>query len=202
MMSQGHGVVETIKDRAWTNLVFYSFKLEGDNEWYSIGTTSPTFSEGQTITFQWEIDKKGYRAAKPRTIQVSAASGNPATVASSPSPTSTAGGGTKQSKDGYWEAKDVHQKTVVEPRISYAASRHDAVALVSAAIAADAIGFGTTARGKRLGQLIQYVEQVTDEFFLSSMRADAHLKELLEEAAEKERAIEVSEEVRAEDIPF
>jgi hypothetical protein len=154
------------------DILLYSFQIEGDKRYFRTGQDEPTFDEGDAIAFVvdtqkgnkvWldsveEIDEEDVqKAPKPRRSSRSAGRKSEGTR--------TKSGGKSMTKDGYWEAKDEYQKAVVEPRITFAASRKDAVTLVSAALAEDALSFGQAAKGKKLDMLLDMVDQVTLRFY-------------------------------------
>lgn len=178
-MNQAQGVIEVVNSRQWKNLTFYSLKLQGDDKWYGCGTDQPPAGKGTSVSFTWAPDKKGYPAIAKGSIQAGGATGgNAAPAATTSAPTSTTSGG--NSRDTYWKDKENYDKEVTTPRISYTAARGHAVSLVSAALAADALSFGSAAKGKRLDLLLEYVDEVTNKFFMESMDAHEHYKQLKE----------------------
>jgi hypothetical protein len=69
-------------------------------------------------------------------------------------------------RDDYWRNKEVYDKEVTQPRISYAAAQKSAVAVVTAALANDVIGFGSAKKADKMEMLLGYVDEVTNHFAL------------------------------------
>ena len=164
--AEKHGTART--GRAYT---LHSFQINGDSKWYRCGFNAIPFKEGESIAFI--LNEKG--EVDPKSVIAAAAPAAPAAT------TATGGAG----KDNYWAAKEERYQAVDVPRMSFSAAQDRAVRLVSAALAADALSFGTVAKGKRLDMLLGYVDQVTDRFFLQSIEAPEHLK-VVQERAEAE----------------
>lgn len=170
-MTQAHnGTVVTASQKPWTDnktgreIVLYSFKIDSSEQWFRTGTDNPNVSEGDIV----EFTAKGANVEKG-SIKKTGAATNP------PTRRSTTG------RDSYWADKEQHDKEVRDPRISMAASRHDAVAIVSAALDAGAIPLGSK-KQEHLNIILDSVDKVTDRFFLQTMVAHERLKELREEA--------------------
>lgn len=184
------GQVATISCKEWydskrgKNINLYSFKLEDDGTWYRTGTIQPTFDRGDSIKFT----AQGQNVEKGSIQKSDAPSGTPAE--SSGTPPANGSQTVRANKGTDWAAKDKYQKEVVEPRITFMASRSQAVELVCAAIANDALSFGSTAKGKKLDMMLDYVDQVTDRLFLQGIDADKHLAALREQQAEVDASVD------------
>jgi len=164
----------------------FSFQLVGNPTWYRTGFADCPFKEGQSISFV--LNGKG----DVDLPSVQAAAAPPPAAPGTPNLKVAAGafGGGGQNRDGYWadkEARDIAREeryqTVDVPRMSYCSAQDRAVQLVSAALAADALSFGNAAKGKRLDMLLEYVDLVTDRFFLQGLNSPEHLVSLEKNAA-------------------
>lgn len=187
-----------VSAKPWTSkdtgqpITLYSFKIQGSNRWFRHGTTEMPFREGDVVSFvndpQGNVDIP---------VQVGNAGAAPAQPAPPPAGNANrgrapasggrpAGGGSGgSSRDDYWkqkEERDIEKERKYQevdvPRMSFSASQDRAVNLVSAALEGGALSFGNASVGKRLDMLLEYVDQVTDRFFLQSMDAGAHLMDL------------------------
>ena len=113
------------------------------------------------------------------------------------------------SKDDYWRGREANDKLkeskfdekdrlyreVDVPSMRFSAAQDRAVALVSAALANDALSFGSVAKGKKLDMLLGFVDQVTRKFYADNMDAPALALDI-----EQEADIEVVMETSKEDI--
>lgn len=146
-------------------ITLYSFRLEGDNRWFGCGTDQPNCADGDTISFSYE-DKNGKQKVNVNSIKK--VEGAKAEASTQVATGANQGYASRQAmfaaKDAYWDSKAKRDIEVVEPRINFSASQRDAVALVTAALAHDCLSFGTTAKGKKLDMLLEFVDQVTDRF--------------------------------------
>lgn len=140
-------------------ITLYSFQIEGDNRYFRCGTDQPNAVNGQSVEF--EVTQKGdnfnvnvstIKALESQPVQAAPA----ATNSGYPSKNAMF-----NAKDGYWERKEQRDVEVIEPRITHAAARRDAVTIVTAALAADALSFGNVQKGKKLDMLVDFVQQVT-----------------------------------------
>lgn len=152
------GAVSMVSAKNWTSpqgedIVLYSFQVAGDKRYFRTGTTKPAISEQDNIRFVFEtqgnkVDLDSIEAVDSAAVQ------------QAPKPPAAGG----DSREEYWAKKDAHMLNVVEPRINFSASQRDAIALVTAALEQDCLSFGTTAKGKKLDMLLEFVDQVTDRF--------------------------------------
>jgi hypothetical protein len=107
--------------------------------------------------------------------------------------------------DGYWAekeardiAKDARYQAVSEPRMALSVAVEAAATVVSAAIAKDAISFGSAAKAKKLGLLSAYVKEVALDLASFIHDAPNQLKgykgaEVVDAASDKDVADEVQE---------
>ena len=179
-MQSVQGNVSKVSTKEWydskkgQNINLYSFQLEGNNRWFRTGTNRPPCNQGDSVSFtvneKGNVDTRSFqKGASTNGTQGNGGSARPAQAAT--------GGGTN------WAERDKYQRETVEPRITFQASRAQAVALVTAALANDALSFGSTAKGKKLDMLLEMVDQVTDRFTLQATHATEHLAELEADAA-------------------
>lgn len=202
------GVVSKHDGFVWQNKTLRSINLEGhiDGKYpkkYSVGEVDleAQYPVGTTISFArkaggnpkyWNVDMT--------TIKVATSAPTPAPQAPAAAPRAQAPAASAGSKDSYWADKEAYQKEVVEPRISYTASRGQAITLVCAALAHDALALGA-AKGKRLDLLLGMVDQVTDRFLLQSVHAPEHLKQVEKDRLAVTNVIPTEAEFN-DDIPF
>lgn len=177
------GKVSRLYTKDWNGrdgaVKLYSFQVEGNNRYFRLGTTPPSFRETDTVTF--EADANG----NATNIEVTRGTGEPASdTGQTTSPTRTARNWTKPTastggnKDQYWkdkEQRDIEREeryqSVVEPRITYSSAQSDAVRLVSVALQHDMLTFGNANKSAKLGLLLDYVDQVTMRFAQNRIRA-------------------------------
>jgi len=176
-------------DRKGVDIMLYSFQLEGGGRWFRTGTTRPQFRQGDSIAFT--VDGKGnVDMSSVQQVETGSVQAPPAGAVASAS--SSSGG---NSRNDYWENKDKFYREEEVPKISLSAARSDAVALVSAALAADAISFGNAAKGKRVDMILGYVDMVRDKFLLDTLNAKAITAELLVEGKDAPVFVQAGEEV-------
>lgn len=158
------GVVSKLYEKDWTDrdsgdeIVLHSFQIESSRRYFRTGTRKPTFNEGESISFvaddkSGNVDLKSVKQIEAETVQA------PKPQAVSGGSSATAGGAT--SRDAYWANKEKYDLEVRAPTIAYSAAQKNATAIVAAALGADALSFGSTAKGKRLDMLVDFIELVT-----------------------------------------
>lgn len=137
---------------------------DGNIRYVGWGFNSPTFGEGTWIktTVEQNGDYLNYKGAPVETKQA----GAPATA-----PTTQTGSGQQsgaQSRNGYWEAREQRDIEITQPRIQYQAARRDAVQLVTAMLAANALPIsaaqGKTGESKRYEQILEFVDKIAVQF--------------------------------------
>jgi len=171
------GVVSTLYEKPWTDrdtgddIVLHSFQIESEKRYFRTGTNKPNFAEGDATSFvadgkSGNVDLKSVKQVEAETVQAPKPAGSTAS--------SSTGAG---SRDGYWANKEKRDQTVTEPRISYSAAQKNATALVCAALQADALSFGSTAKGKRLDMLVDFVELTTLRLASLQMNAPTLLED-------------------------
>lgn len=167
------GTVSNVSARPWTDretgrsITLYSFQLEGGNKWYRTGETQPPFDTGDNIQFVEHNNK-----VDTSSIEKIAASEVQQAPSPAPAGKSWNKGGAQKggqlARDDYWtnkEKRDIEReefdKNVRTPMIEYQSARKSATDLVVAALQADALSFGSAAKGKKLEMLVEFVEEVT-----------------------------------------
>lgn len=177
-MQNYEGVVGFISEKAWfdrklgQDINLYSFKLDGHDTWFRTGDTKPEFMKGQQIRF----------SSNGNNVDLSTVEITEATpVQTAPRP---AGQSRVVTKDTYWadkEARDLEKeeywRLVKDPMIQYQAARRDAVTLIVAALANEAVSFGTTAKGQRLAFLQDMVEETTQDLMVKNAAFQAAREE-------------------------
>lgn len=171
------GKVQEVSSRPWkdqrrnTTVTLHSFKLEGGDQWFRTGTTPIPAGVGQSVKFEVEgvnVDMKTFSVVQNTVETAPAPSAGPSTTNTRTASTSArAGAGTR---DEYWankEARDLEKEAryqaVNEPRMALSVAVEAASRIVGEAIKADALGFGTAAKGKRLGILTSFVKETALE---------------------------------------
>ncbi len=166
------GVVTRLYEKDWTDrdsgdqIILHSFQIEGNRRYFRTGTNAPPFSEGDSISFVADgntgnVDLKSVKQVEVETVVA-------------PKPAASAGGSNASapvSRDAYWANKEKNDAEILRPTIAYSAAQKNATALVAAALAADALSFGSTAKGKRLDMLVDFVELTT--LRLAALQTDA-----------------------------
>lgn len=165
------GSVAKLYEKEWNDrdsgreIILHSFQIEGEKRYFRTGTKRPNFNEGDYISFvadskSGNVDLKSVKQQEAETVQAPKPQG------------STAPSGSAGSRDGYWAAKEARDIEVTAPRIAYSAAQKNATTLVAAALAADALSFGSTAKGKRLDMLVDFVEMTT--LRLAKLQTEGH----------------------------
>jgi len=154
-METVQGIVEKINCNANG---FYGVKL--GETWYGAGKYAPKFDEGDEVSFGYTMNGK-YANMDFKSVDVIAK----ATAAPSPAPSSQASssaalpsGAAPKSGGTNWDLKD--------KRITYLASRKDALALIDVLIAADALVLpGGTKKAERYQAVCAMVNDTTQEMY-------------------------------------
>jgi hypothetical protein len=155
------------------NIVLHSFQIDGNNKFFRTGERS-LVQKGDTVEFY--ADDKG-------TVENLTKVAATAPVVTSSAPVPAPQKENWDARGAYWSAREVRDVEVVEPRITWASAQSDAVALVTAALAHDALAFGNANKGAKLDLLLSYVDQVTARFAVSRWNAAANLKTALYNSA-------------------
>ena len=178
-MSQASGTIAKKFYKEWQGkqgvITLCSFQLEGNRQYFRTGTKDLPYRESQTIKFNYDekgnVDLNSVEEVAASDVQAAPTIPAP-TSASTPA---ASGGKVKENWDArakYWDDKDKRGIEVIEPRITISSSQRDAITLVTAALANDALSFGSVAKGKKLDMLLDYVDQVADRFYKQRMLED------------------------------
>lgn len=184
----------------------FSFQLEGSNQWFRTGNTPLPAGVGQTINFVANDQKVDVHTvtvigtasqttvAPPPSVQnvAQGVTGKTVTVPPHTPAMGSAQAGYLQtvknvqaglSKDQYWankENRDLEKearfKEVNEPRMALSVGVEAASKVVAAALQHDALGFGTTAKSKRVEMLGDFVEEMALRFGTFITNAPENLK--------------------------
>lgn len=187
MSQAAQGVVTTVEGKPFTDrnsgqpITLWSFQVQGDNSWYRLGQSNPTFQQGQFITFVW--DQKGRnKFVDTNSVQVSEAPAQPQPQQQSQAPrnnySKAASNPQKdyKGKDNYWQEKERHDKEVTQPTINFTAARGHAVQLVATALQHECLSLGQK-KADRLGILLDTVDEITRRFCMDSARAPEIIRE-------------------------
>ena len=191
------GQVAKVYTKAWFDnkrdeeIILHSFQLQNEKRYFRTGTKNPRISEGETISFTFNTDngEVDMNTLKKETNDGKSSgaggggSNNRGNSGGGRSGTASGAAGAG-SRDGYWEkkaiddkAKDERYQTTDIPRMSFSAAQERAVHLVAAALDNDALSLGQK-KGDKLDLVLEFVDQVTDRFFLQSMNAPEHIKNI------------------------
>ena len=172
------GVVSKLYEKEWEDrdtgddIILHSFQIESERRYFRTGTNAPSFSEGDSISFvadgkSGNVDLKSVKTIEAETVRA------PKAATSAGGKSASAG----VSRDAYWANKEKNDLEVLRPTIAYSAAQKNATHLVCAALSADALSFGSTAKGKRLDMLVDFVEQTTLRLATLQTMAPAILEE-------------------------
>ena len=172
------GRVRNLGGKDFNGTTLYSFQLEGNNRWFRTGEKRPNCENGDYVKFMNDAKAN----VDVQTLEKTSASTQPAQSGSKQSTGTKSGGGKKggenwDARQAYWEAKEVRDVEIIEPRVTFQGCRNKAIELVIAGLENDCLSLGS-AKGKRWDLLLAYVDSTTDRLFLQAMHAHEHLAEL------------------------
>lgn len=156
-------------NRSGEDITLYSFQLDGSSQWFRTGTVPVNAGVGQSVKFVADGAnvEKGTLAITQQSVQAAPNSTSAATQQSRTPVRGVSGTTPSLNREGYWDAKDARDiakdaryQAVSEPRMALSVATEAAAAVVAAAIAKDAISFGSAAKAKKLGLLSAYVKEV------------------------------------------
>lgn len=178
MSEQMQGTVGWTGSKAWQDKVFYSFKIDGVEDFFRTGTDNPNVTKGDVVSFGYvnKANKQGVinKEVQAATINKVAVASNPAAGATpSPSGTTKAVG-----KDDYWGRKEATDE-VRQKIIAYQASRNASIEMINAALVAGILPLGSGAKDAKFDLYKEMVWKLTQELF-----ADTHSPHVLEEPAD------------------
>lgn len=207
MSNRVKGVVKYINEKEWDDrrsgetIMLYSFKLEGDDDYYRTGQTKPEFEEGQSVAFEADnknnVDLDTLEVLETAVKKAPKATGRSSAGGSFRKAASGSAGG----RDEYWAKKeerdlekDARYQKVDIPRMTFCTAQDAAVELVTVALEHDCLPkIGTAAKTARLSALLAYVDEITDRFFrqrigiATDVSEESETDESEEESEEKER---------------
>lgn len=157
-------------------VTLHSFRIEGNDEWFRTGRTPPGVQEGQTVKFIADGNKVEVKSIEilGNTTEAPASGETPSAVPSQTTSASSAvlASGKAATKDNYWSdrekreiEKDERYQTVDIPRMTMNSALSTAATVVDAALKHEAIGFGNTAKSKRLEMLGDFVVELANQFY-------------------------------------
>lgn len=169
------GIVTQVSEKPWTDrdtnadIILRSFQIDSSKRWFRTGTKEHGLSVDTAVRFTADNRNANVDMSTLETLKESEVERAPKPSGSSAGNSGKRSGGSKTSENWeargeYWANKEKRDIAVVEPRINYSASQRDAVSLISAALANDALSFGAVAKGKKLDMLLDFVDQVTERF--------------------------------------
>ena len=207
----GNEIADKFSDVADAVVTLWSFKIEDNDTWFQSGRGKPRFNQGDTIKFVADGSKVELKNVE---VLQSAPQQESAGAVEQPTPTQTSAskGGTSLAKgspatrDNYWKAKeerdlekDARYQAVDIPRMTMSSAISSAAYVVDAAIKNEALGFGTTAKSKRLDMLGDFVIELAEKFYDRIVTAEVYNRSREEDAALDEVGVTTSSKVVAED---
>jgi hypothetical protein len=121
------GVVARIFDRTFGSDIVYSFTLKGDQTFYRLGSTPPTFAEGDSIRF--ETSQKGKNTYANRVVPWKEDGIRPGASNSAASVVARASGAGPRTADEFWRNKELRD-VQTQQRIELQSCRNSAIELV------------------------------------------------------------------------
>jgi len=167
----------------------YSLKLS-DGEFYSIGWKKPTYGEGDTVQFVYNMNGK-YRNATGDVEVISKAEAKP-TVATSTTAVTTQ----KGNREDYWVAKAIKDDEISQ-RLDIVGSRNTAVNVVKACVELGLLSM-PKAKDKGFPAFLAAVDKVQQGFYLHPDNQVAKTVESTESVSEE--VVEEAPGVSAEDF--
>ena len=210
MSTSAQGTISKKFFKEWTGqrgtITLCSFQLEGNRQFFRTGTTDLPFRETQTIKFTYDevkgnVDLKSVVEVASTDVQAA-----PQIPSAAPAQSSApaAAGKSKENWDArgkYWDEKERRGIEVIEPRITISSSQRDAITLVTAALANDALSFGSAAKGKKLDMILDFVDQVAARFYdqrmagtvTSTAKVEQEFRESIAKVEQEDGATNVSD---------
>ena len=168
------GIVTIVSEKPWTDrdsgedIILRSFQVDSSKRWFRTGTKNLNLSVGDAISFVADSRTANVDFDSVKQVEASEVerAPKPAAPSSSSGRSKSSGKSSEnwEARGEYWANKEKRDIAVVEPRINYSASQRDAISLVTAALANDALSFGATTKGKKLDMLLDFVDEVTARF--------------------------------------
>ena len=171
-MSEVIGIVSKISEKVLPSGTYFSFILDGDNQWYRTGRDKPKFMPGHKVKFQSKTDQYGTHCDL-KTVQFKEGEAPPAQAPAAAK--STGGKSDFQMRQAYWEDKE--QRDIVnQKRISYQAATNTAIQIVNSALACEAITLpAAKTKGKRFEALQEIIANEADRIYaVYALAPDRH----------------------------
>ena len=175
-MPQATGRVSRIFTKDWQGKTLYSFKIDGNDEYFRTGETQPAFAEGDNISFSY-----GQTANGANNVQ----RGSAKVESSAPKPS-----GGQQPSAG--RGPDTRQHLIM-----YQASTNYAIQMTTAALAAGILPAAGTNKAAKWDTYKGLVHEIRDEIFTEFTDAEARLNKgepILAKEAVAEEAAETDED--------
>lgn len=183
-MSAIKGTVQQTYEKEWNGqdgkVILHSFQLQGDKRYFRTGT-SKLVGARDTISFDVEGNNNVLESSLTkleREVQTAPAPQGNSYGSAGGRPSSWGGGAAKakstenfEARQQYWTNKEQRDIEVVEPRITWSASRSAAIEVIGLALQHDALAFGNASKGAKLGLILDYVDEVAARFYHQSMNA-------------------------------
>lgn len=129
---EGHIAKVSIKD--WNGKKFYSVKLVNQDPYYGFGMFAPKAKEGDKVTFDAEVNEKGYWQAKGGSLKVVAKSAEEVVQGAAVAAVQ----GKSQEERGFWAKKEIREVRNDELR-EIGASRNTAIEWINTLIKVEAL---------------------------------------------------------------
>lgn len=156
-MPQGTGTVSKVFDRKWQDKVLYSFKLDGDDQYYRTGENKPACNEGDSISFSY-----GQTAGGANNVQRGSL-----TVGTSAAPKPNGSGGQQRSAA---RGPDPRQHMIM-----YQSATNYAIQMTTAALAAGILPAAGTNKAAKWDTYKGLVCEIRDEVFSDFIAAEERL---------------------------
>lgn len=161
MSETASGVVGWVGSKKFGKKNLWSFKFDGEEDFFRTGETDPNLKQGDVISFDWSVNNNGYKVVDVSSIEKS--------QAAKPEVKAQGGSATAKAAIGYDQKQRV---------ISYQAATNSAIAIAKIAVENDMLKLG--AQNKKLENFNQVVTEIADELVVQYMNAPEYIEGLLE----------------------
>ena len=141
----------------------YSFKIHSSEEWFRTGWKDSGVEEGQSISFNYDVDDYGNQVDLA-SLKVTEAVAQDTPVKQVASKVGNKRGGKAYDKASYWANKEENDKAK-DHRIAYNAAWNTATQLVTTAVNNGAEGIMGKTPKNQVPNLLAFTEQVALEIF-------------------------------------
>lgn len=171
-MAQVTGVVAALTPRQWNGKTFHNVKLDNGTT-YGFGAANPNCNVGDTVTFDAEMNDKGYWNAKwCKVISSGGAVPQQQAPQQQQAPRPQGAPSRQQSaaaKDSYWDDK-AKKDDLRELGMAVAGARNSAIALASAAVAHGIVPLPAK-KSDQLEAFKLLINDLTTEFYVNTEKA-------------------------------